>query len=78
VEDLFSGEHGESSRQFSIEEASRHNDILTIFRKSMAAHSLYKKDRDYVEKDGQIIIVDEFTGRLMVRSPLFGRAAPGN
>jgi len=29
------------------------------------AHALYKKDVEYVVKDGEIIIVDEFTGRLM-------------
>ncbi len=32
---------------------------------ALMAHVLYKKDRHYVVKDGQIIIVDEFTGRLM-------------
>ncbi len=32
---------------------------------AMRARSLMKKDIDYVIKDGQIIIVDEFTGRLM-------------
>ena len=32
---------------------------------SLKALTLYKKDKDYVIKDGQIIIVDEFTGRLM-------------
>jgi preprotein translocase subunit SecA len=35
---------------------------------ALKAHVLYKKDRDYVVKDGEVIIVDEFTGRLM-----FGR-----
>ena len=29
------------------------------------AHALYKRDRDYIVKDGEIIIVDEFTGRQM-------------
>ena len=29
------------------------------------AHALYKRDRDYIVKDGEIVIVDEFTGRLM-------------
>src|SRR5271163_710528 len=29
------------------------------------AHSLYKRDVEYVVKDGEVIIVDEFTGRLM-------------
>jgi preprotein translocase subunit SecA len=35
---------------------------------ALKAETLFKKDRDYVVKDGEIIIVDEFTGRLM-----FGR-----
>jgi len=35
---------------------------------ALKAHGLMKRDRDYVVKDGQVIIVDEFTGRLM-----FGR-----
>lgn len=32
---------------------------------ALRAHALFKKDRDYVVRDGQVIIVDEFTGRLM-------------
>ncbi len=32
---------------------------------AIRAHTLYKKDVDYVVKDGEVIIVDEFTGRLM-------------
>ena len=32
---------------------------------ALKAEVLYKKDRDYVVKDGEVIIVDEFTGRLM-------------
>ena len=35
---------------------------------ALKAHALYKRDVDYVVKDGQVIIVDQFTGRLM-----FGR-----
>ena len=35
---------------------------------ALKAHVLFKRDRDYVVKDGQVVIVDEFTGRLM-----FGR-----
>jgi len=34
----------------------------------LRAKTLFLKDRDYIVKDGQVIIVDEFTGRLM-----FGR-----
>jgi len=33
---------------------------------ALKAKTVYKKDIDYVVKDGEIIIVDEFTGRLMV------------
>lgn len=33
---------------------------------ALRAKTLYLKDRDYVVKDGQVIIVDEFTGRLMI------------
>ncbi|RME66079.1 MAG: preprotein translocase subunit SecA, partial [Nitrospirae bacterium] len=32
---------------------------------ALRAHHLFKRDVDYVVKDGQVIIVDEFTGRLM-------------
>jgi preprotein translocase subunit SecA len=35
---------------------------------ALKAHILYQKDRDYVVRDGEIVIVDDFTGRLM-----FGR-----
>src|SRR5437867_12051996 len=34
-------------------------------QQSLRAHVLYRRDVDYVIKDGQVIIVDEFTGRLM-------------
>ena len=33
---------------------------------ALRAHTLMKRDVDYVVKDGQVIIVDEFTGRLMI------------
>jgi preprotein translocase subunit SecA len=33
---------------------------------ALKAHILYHRDRDYVVKDGEIVIVDDFTGRLMV------------
>ena len=35
---------------------------------ALKAHILYQRDRDYVVKDGEVVIVDDFTGRLM-----FGR-----
>ena len=35
------------------------------FESALKAHALYKRDRDYIVKDGEIVIVDEFTGRQM-------------
>ena len=34
-------------------------------QQALRAHVLYQRDRDYIVKDGEVIIVDEFTGRLM-------------
>jgi len=42
--------------------------LIHYLDNALRAHVIYKKDREYVVKDGQVIIVDEFTGRLM-----FGR-----
>jgi len=38
---------------------------LHYLEQALRANVLFQKDRDYVVKDGEIIIVDEFTGRLM-------------
>ncbi|RKD32344.1 preprotein translocase subunit SecA [Thermohalobacter berrensis] len=43
-------------------------EISHHINQALKAHNLMKRDRDYVVKDGQVVIVDEFTGRLM-----FGR-----
>ncbi len=40
-------------------------DYLYYFERLLKAYYLFKKDKDYVIEDGKIIIVDEFTGRLM-------------
>ncbi len=40
-------------------------DVLHHVNQALRAHSLFQKDVDYVVKDNQVIIVDEFTGRLM-------------
>jgi len=37
-----------------------------LMEQSLRAHLVYEKDKDYVVQDGEVIIVDEFTGRLMV------------
>ncbi len=45
-----------------------HVELTHHLNQALKAHALMKRDRDYVVKDGEVIIVDEFTGRLM-----FGR-----
>lgn len=40
-------------------------DTIHYIENAIKAKALFKKDKDYVIKDGQIVIVDEFTGRLM-------------
>ncbi len=52
----------------NLEEAEQRDDIENHVRQALKAYVLMKRDRDYVVKDGEVIIVDEFTGRLM-----FGR-----
>jgi preprotein translocase subunit SecA len=47
---------------------SENMDMAHYVNQALKAHALMKRDRDYVVKDDQVIIVDEFTGRLM-----FGR-----
>lgn len=39
---------------------------LHHLEEALKARTLFQKDRDYVVKDGEVIIVDEFTGRLMM------------
>ncbi|MFN4131978.1 MAG: preprotein translocase subunit SecA [Caldimicrobium sp.] len=39
--------------------------LVHHIHQSLRAHHLFKRDVDYVVKDGKVIIVDEFTGRLM-------------
>ncbi len=40
-------------------------EMVHLLEQALAAHTLYEKDRDYVVKDGQVVIVDQFTGRLL-------------
>jgi preprotein translocase subunit SecA len=40
-------------------------DLVHHVNAALKAHAVFKKDTDYVSRDGKIIIVDEFTGRLM-------------
>ena len=40
-------------------------DLLHHVQQALKAHALFKRDVDYIVKNGEVIIVDEFTGRLM-------------
>ncbi len=39
--------------------------LVHYVENALRAHVLYQRDRDYVVQDGKVVIVDEFTGRLM-------------
>src|SRR2546430_6981845 len=43
----------------------RQIDTLHHVQQALKAHAIFRRDVDYVVKDGEVIIVDEFTGRLM-------------
>ncbi len=43
----------------------RNIETLHHVNQALRAHAMYRRDVDYVVKDGEVIIVDEFTGRLM-------------
>ncbi len=43
----------------------RNIEIVHHVNQALRAHTLFKRDVDYLVKDGQVVIVDEFTGRVM-------------
>ncbi|MBU0995627.1 MAG: preprotein translocase subunit SecA [Proteobacteria bacterium] len=43
----------------------KHIEMLHHVNQALKAHNLFKRDVDYIVKNGEVIIVDEFTGRLM-------------
>ena len=57
-----------AERAFGLENyADIENATLTHhINQALKAHGIMKRDTDYIVKDGEIIIVDEFTGRLML------------
>lgn len=59
---------GEMEKMLHIENIYEAGGIVMVhhLEQALKAHALFQKDRDYVVRDGEIIIVDEFTGRLMV------------
>jgi len=56
-----------AEKYFNVENLydPRNIDILHAITQSLRANALFHRDVDYVVKDGEVIIVDEFTGRLM-------------
>jgi preprotein translocase subunit SecA len=63
-ESLSPQEKLERRRALEAEYASK-SEKLHIIHKLLQAHALYEKDVDYVIQDGQVFIVDEFTGRIL-------------
>ncbi len=45
--------------------APEHMELVHHVHQGLKAHAIFKRDVDYVVKEGEVIIVDEFTGRLM-------------
>ncbi|MBF0102694.1 MAG: preprotein translocase subunit SecA [Desulfobacterales bacterium] len=43
----------------------KHIELLHHVNQALKAHTLFKRDVDYIVENGEVIIVDEFTGRLM-------------
>jgi len=58
-------EHAEKSLHIDNLYDIKHMDLIHAINQALKAHHLFKKDVDYMIKDGKVIIVDEFTGRLM-------------
>ena len=44
---------------------------------ALRAHKLFMRDKDYIVRNGEVVIIDEFTGRMMPGPPLFGGPASG-
>lgn len=45
--------------------APRYSDIVHTLHQSLKAHTLYRRDVDYMIKGGEVVLIDEFTGRIM-------------
>ena len=57
-----------AERWFGVENLSdmANNELLHHINAALRAHALMKRDVDYVVQNDEVVIVDEFTGRLMV------------
>ncbi|MEG2234807.1 MAG: hypothetical protein RRZ42_09295, partial [Oscillospiraceae bacterium] len=52
---------------FNVEDVSavENTELNHYVLQALKAHALFTRDKDYVVQEGQVLIVDEFTGRLM-------------
>ena len=41
-------------------------ELVHFVENALKAHAIFHRDIDYVGKDGEVVLVDEFTGRLML------------
>jgi preprotein translocase subunit SecA len=62
--DLSADQKIAARRELEIEYAAK-SERLNIVHQLLRAHALYEKDVNYVVQDGEVLIVDEFTGRTM-------------
>ena len=44
----------------------RYIDLTHYLEQALKAHTIFHRDKDYIVRDGEVIIVDEFTGRMML------------
>jgi preprotein translocase subunit SecA len=44
----------------------RYIELTHYLEQALKAHAIFHRDRDYIVRDGEVIIVDEFTGRMMI------------
>jgi preprotein translocase subunit SecA len=44
----------------------RYIDLTHYLEQALTAHAVYQRDKDYIVRDGEVIIIDEFTGRMMI------------
>lgn len=57
-----------AERYFAVENLGdpQNDELYHYINNALRAHYIMKRDNDYIVKDGEVIIVDEFTGRLMI------------
>ena len=57
---------------------SANTPLISFLNNSIKAKELFRNDKEYVVMDGEVLIVDEHTGRMLAGPPLQRRPAPGD